>query len=486
MQWFPEASAVTFPCRAPHDCRGGTTPWRIALSGALLALALTGNPADAFSLTAVQSRKIQGAAGAVDLPVDTRQGVGGALTVEPRSAGAGHQVVFQFDSTLFSFTGVTVLDEEGAAINSWTVTNSNTEIVVTLAGVPDRKRVTVRVTDVNSAGFDVIAALGFLVGDVDNSRSVSAADTLQVKSRSGRLVDRSNFTSDVNLSGLVSAADILAVKGRVGSSLLPARTLGGTVSGLSGTVVLMNAGAKLAVASNGTFTFFSAVATGANYNVTVASQPAGQICTVANGFGTVPGGGVSNIAVTCVQEPLACATQVLQSLVSAGSFNQNVAPQCTGSPTTCCPGGVAQAACGPMLHDLVAQSGDLPRLVVAEPPAQSRIDATLRVRLRSVASLPIGISLVGDCLLSVDSAPGPAADVQFDFPVSRVIDPNDGLSKLSLGTISLTKLTADDVALGGNIGCLVVNLGTSYYVQILTSVFTDAISSRICNSCPCR
>src|ERR1700719_4175072 len=52
-------------------------------------------------------------------------------------------------------------------------------------------------------------------------------------------------------------------------------TIGGTVSGLSGSglVVQNNAGNNLAVTANGAFTFTTAVASGGAYKVTVLTQP---------------------------------------------------------------------------------------------------------------------------------------------------------------------------------------------------------------------
>ena len=77
-------------------------------------------------------------------------------------------------------------------------------------------------------------------------------------------------------------------------------SVGGTVSGLSGTVVLQdNGGDTLNVAANGGFTFATPLASGAAYNVTVATNPTGQTCTVANGSGTVGSANVTNVAVTC-------------------------------------------------------------------------------------------------------------------------------------------------------------------------------------------
>ena len=69
-------------------------------------------------------------------------------------------------------------------------------------------------------------------------------------------------------------------------------TIGGTVSGLSGTVVLNdNGGDNLTVTANGSFAFPTQLASGAAYAVTVKTQPSGQTCTVSSGTGTVGSAG---------------------------------------------------------------------------------------------------------------------------------------------------------------------------------------------------
>jgi hypothetical protein len=85
-------------------------------------------------------------------------------------------------------------------------------------------------------------------------------------------------------------------------------TVGGSVSGLSGTVVLQNNGAdNLSRSANGSFTFATALASGAAYNVTVLTQPAGQTCSVANGSGTISGANIANVSISC-QVQTACSS----------------------------------------------------------------------------------------------------------------------------------------------------------------------------------
>jgi hypothetical protein len=77
----------------------------------------------------------------------------------------------------------------------------------------------------------------------------------------------------------------------------------GTVSGLSGTglVLLDNAGDALSVTASGAFTFATSVTSGASYAVTVGTQPStpAQLCTVANGAGTVGSADVTSVAIQC-------------------------------------------------------------------------------------------------------------------------------------------------------------------------------------------
>jgi len=80
------------------------------------------------------------------------------------------------------------------------------------------------------------------------------------------------------------------------------RTISGTLSGLSpgSTVVLRDNGTDdLTLSANGNFTFPTPLTTGSTYAVTVATQPVGGTCSVANATGTVGTSNVTNIAVNC-------------------------------------------------------------------------------------------------------------------------------------------------------------------------------------------
>jgi hypothetical protein len=103
-----------------------------------------------------------------------------------------------------------------------------------------------------------------------------------------------------NGTGIVGAANVTNVAVTCTTNRY---TIGGTVSGLAGTVVLHNNGGDtLAVSANGSFTFATSVLSGQPYAVTVFGHPASpieQTCTVTNGTGMVGSSNITNVQVTC-------------------------------------------------------------------------------------------------------------------------------------------------------------------------------------------
>lgn len=80
-------------------------------------------------------------------------------------------------------------------------------------------------------------------------------------------------------------------------------TIGGTLTGLAGTVVLQNNAADdLTLTEDGSFTFATSLADGETYQVTVSTQPEGSICTISGGEGTISGGNVANVSIVCSED----------------------------------------------------------------------------------------------------------------------------------------------------------------------------------------
>jgi len=81
-------------------------------------------------------------------------------------------------------------------------------------------------------------------------------------------------------------------------------TVGGTVSGLSGQVILHNDVPQspydaLTIDADGAFTFARDITDGSNYSVSVFRQPSVQTCTVTRGSGSLNGANVDNVALAC-------------------------------------------------------------------------------------------------------------------------------------------------------------------------------------------
>jgi hypothetical protein len=74
----------------------------------------------------------------------------------------------------------------------------------------------------------------------------------------------------------------------------------GTVSGLqAGVAVTLNSNGTTVLAGNGPFTFAGILPAGSTYTVTVATQPLGQTCAIANASGTVVANTSAQVTVTC-------------------------------------------------------------------------------------------------------------------------------------------------------------------------------------------
>ncbi len=164
------------------------------------------------------SRKAHGGAGSFDLAL-TPAAIDGPITIEPRVIGGGHTIVFRFDSPIWNPGTASCVDAFGSSIGTISlVTASGNEVTVNLTGIVDNQRTTVALANVNGSGISASASLGFLVGDVNATKTVTAADILRIKGRQGP-IDSSTFTYDLDLSGGVSPGDLLVAKQRSGLSL---------------------------------------------------------------------------------------------------------------------------------------------------------------------------------------------------------------------------------------------------------------------------
>lgn len=115
------------------------------------------------------------------------------------------------------------------------------------------------------------------------------------------------------LSVLLSVFMLSSCGGGGGGGASPATSfsVGGSITGLGSAsgLVLGNGTETLPVAANaGTFTFTTRLGSNAGYNVSVIAQPAGLVCTVSAGVGTIGSTDVNTVVVACVKPQATVST----------------------------------------------------------------------------------------------------------------------------------------------------------------------------------
>ena len=145
----------------------------------------------------------------------------------------------------------------------------------------------------------------------------------------------------------------------------PTYTVGGDVTGLTGTVLLRNNGGDdLSVSADGSFTFATALTDGATYEVTVGTQPTGQTCSVTNGTGTIAGADVTDVAVSCADDPPSTTV----------SYASDVQPYFDATCTGCHSGNNPPAGVHLTSYaDVMAGGSGGPIVVVGDPDASALI-----------------------------------------------------------------------------------------------------------------
>ena len=218
------------------------------------------------------------------------------------------------------------------------------------------------------------------------------------------------------LKHLIATAALAGLTACGGGDSAPATyTVGGTVAGSAGSIVLqLNGAADVSLAAPGSFTFTGGLLNGAAYNVTVN---AAQNCSVANGSGTIGATNITNITVTCT-------TVVRSASLSGAQESPPTASTATGrgavivNPTTLeITGGITFSGLTPSAgghHIHQAPSGS----PTANGPV---IIALVLAPAGGVATVPAGVVLTasqyaallaGELYFNVHSAANPGGEIR--------------------------------------------------------------------------
>lgn len=124
---------------------------------------------------------------------------------------------------------------------------------------------------------------------------------------SGYNISISSFPIDPTQSCSVSSSSTNLAGSNitdVAVTCVPAYNIGGSVTGLTGTgLVLQNSGGDdLSISADGSFTFATPLADLSGYNITIDTQPSTpvQTCSVTNESGNVSASNISNIFINCL------------------------------------------------------------------------------------------------------------------------------------------------------------------------------------------
>jgi ethanolamine utilization microcompartment shell protein EutS len=175
------------------DAATGQTPWYTNCVGAVPPPTLQG----------AASRKVHGAAGTFDLALSQA-----ALnpTTEPRQ-GSTATIVMTFEVPIISADIAVTEGSAAAGAPSF----SGNDVIVPLTGVTDQQYETIALTNVASSASGVGGSgsvrIGFLVGDVNQTRVVSVADLGLVNAQLSQIVTAANYLKDVNVGGTITLAD---------------------------------------------------------------------------------------------------------------------------------------------------------------------------------------------------------------------------------------------------------------------------------------
>ncbi len=188
------APAATYTVLGNNACEGGIVP------------------------TNAVSRKNHDGAGTfdVDLPLSGSVGIECRTGQGPNSDQ--HQVVVTFKVPIIN-VGNAIVSSGTGSVSTFLV--SGNQVFVDLTGVANAQTITITLSAVNDGTNvgDVSIPMGVLLGDVNASRRVDAADVSAVRQQTLQPIDPLNFREDINASGRIDAADVSIARQQTLTSL---------------------------------------------------------------------------------------------------------------------------------------------------------------------------------------------------------------------------------------------------------------------------
>jgi len=197
---------------------------------------------------------------------------------------------------------------------------------------------------------------------------------------------------------------------------------------------------------------------------------------------------VTPTALTAISSDPAKVIGPLVGNAMNGVITFNVPGSCGGNPEICCVNGQPSATCGPLEIDLVKRPTDPPRLVLTPVQGASRLDMTIRARVKTKMKLPIkydtGLFAI-NCDVNIDTTQGSTPDLRIDAQILFTQDPTVGTTRITAQNVAVTQVEGADLSLSGNIGCTIGGAFIGAFTGTLQNQIASTIQSTI-NDATCK
>ena len=168
-----------------------------------------------------------------------------------------------------------------------------------------------------------------------------------------------------------------------------------------------------------------------------------------------------------------------------GVIDFNVPASCGGSTEICCVNNMPQATCGPIAIDLVQRAGDPARLVLTPVAGASRMDMTIRARVKTKMDLKIKTQGV-TCDVNVDTTRGSNPDVTITAQLGFPLDGTLNTTRLNASNVSVALQDAD-IQLNGNLACTLagffIGFARGLIEDQIAGLIQDTLNEATCKAC---
>ncbi len=217
------------------------------------------------------------------------------------------------------------------------------------------------------------------------------------------------------------------------------------------------------------------------------------------GFEPIPGGFPAakreanaaqvRVSQTALTKIAADPAAILGGLVGGGGGMPGViefpVPASCGDPKICCVNNVPQATCGPIEIDLNKRPTDPARLVLTPVQGASRLDVTVRARIKTKMNLPITVQGIS-CNVNLDTTRGSNPDVTIVTQILFSQDATTGTTRIAAQN-STVALENADMQLSGDFLCTIagafIGVVRGMLEDQVAGLLEDQINDATCKAC---